>query len=93
MCHFPKTIKLKLANSLPSFGFKIQVWGRDKSDWFNKSVGLLSPFNGVRRLTVTEQITDSIEASVNVGGLRFSGGINFLFRNNKFNSLVRFVKK
>ena len=61
-------------------GLKYRFGGREKGDWFNKSVGLhFLVSTGVRRLTVTEQITDSIEANLNVGGVKFSGGINFLF--------------
>ncbi len=61
-------------------GLKYRFGGREKGDWFNKSVGLHFLLStGAKRLTVTEQITDSIEASLNVGGVKFSGGINFLF--------------
>ena len=61
-------------------GLKYRFGGREKGDWFNKSVGLHFLIStGMRRLTVVEQITDSIEASLNVGGVKFSGGVNFLF--------------
>ena len=61
-------------------GLKYRFGGREKGDWFNKSVGLHFLLStGMRRLTVVEQITDSIEASLNVGGVKFSGGVNFLF--------------
>ena len=61
-------------------GLKYRFGGRKKGDWTNKTMGLhflLS--SGIRSLTVTDQIIDSINASVKVGGLRFSGGLNFLF--------------
>lgn len=61
-------------------GLKYRFGGRRKGDWADKSIGLhflLS--SGMRSLTVSDQIKDDIKVSLSVGGLRFSGGLSFLF--------------
>jgi hypothetical protein len=61
-------------------GLKYRFGGRRKGNWINKSIGLhflLS--SGMRSLTVSDQIKDDIKARLSVGGLRFSGGLSFLF--------------